>query len=929
MKKFYEKVLPSSGVYCVTGIKNGKPQNLFAESHGQLYNLIDRLKATQHNVFVTPNSFKSESRTAANALYAKSFFIDLDVGDTPKKYASQVEALQALDKFIDSFELPPPVLVNTGNGVHAYWVFDADVPIEDWKTYAKLFKEFCKSHIKIDSVVTADAARIMRCPDTLNYKSDPPKGTGVWSPEIYEYSFDLFKDFLNAQMPSEPGLKEILANVPKGLDEDMSKVVKSNNFDTNFSIIVNKSLVGSGCEQIKYAVMNAATLDEPTWYAALSIAWHCEDKEEAIHSLSEDHPGYDREKTYSKAKQTTDKPQSCIQFDAVNPGICAACPHRGKITNPLFFGRVLKIAPTEENPVWSDPDSEEIPVFPYSLKPYVRGAAGGIFYLPPPEKDEDGVVTQEPPTQIFKYTLFPVRRMYSPHDGDCLVMRVAMPHDGYREFNLPTAAMQSPEQLNTILPKHGAMYDPNQKLHVIRYLRKWSEYMADMKIAEQMRMQMGWTESKDAFVIGNHEIIATGEERVAPASPFVRGIAKILVKQGSYSAWKQSFNALNTPGFELHAFGGLIGFGSTLMTFTTTSGAVVSFIGESGVAKTGALYACLSVWGNPKELSVFDATENGMVGRYLGLHNLPLGCDEVSNRKADQLSNLIHRVSHGKAKIRMQASVNAEREIEFSAALLALFTTNQSVADKMVSLKGSPDGELARIIEFTVNKPSGLTPAKGKLIFDTFRSNYGWAGPEFIKYCFKLGFEEIKARIEKWSKRFNEDFGQVVAYRFYDNTTAATFAAGEIAVEAEIIKLDLERIYTHVVGLMCAIRDHTPVNNTDFKALVGEFVNRNQRSFLVLDNGKVLAEPYNILVGRTEVHNSMRYIAKTEFRKFLSEYQVSVRQFELVLKAEGMLTYIGKQRLSTGWKAGQTTPPIAVYGFKMDLVEDVIDEITG
>jgi hypothetical protein len=84
---------------------------------------------------------------------------------------------------------------------------------------------------------------------------------------------------------------------------------------------VNNSLAGKGCEQIKNAVLNAATLSEPVWYAALSIAWHCVDRDEAIHLLSEDHPEYDREKTDLKAKQTDGKPQSCAQFNNINPGV--------------------------------------------------------------------------------------------------------------------------------------------------------------------------------------------------------------------------------------------------------------------------------------------------------------------------------------------------------------------------------------------------------------------------------------------------------------------------------------------------------------------------------------------------------------------------------------------------------------------------------
>ena len=100
-------------------------------------------------------------------------------------------------------------------------------------------------------------------------------------------------------------------------------------------------------------------------------------------------------------------------------------------------------------------------------------------------------------------------------------------------------------------------------------------------------------------------------------------------------------------------------------------------LGQSGSAKTGAMYAGLSMWGNPKDLSVFDATDNGMVGRFLGLHNIPLGIDEISNKDAKILSQLVHKISHGKAKIRMQASVNAEREHEMSASMVCIMTTNQ------------------------------------------------------------------------------------------------------------------------------------------------------------------------------------------------------------------------------------------------------------
>ena len=127
-KQFYEKALPSQGVYCVAGIdKNGKITNRFTETLGELYEIIDRLEGEQ-NVFVALNTFKGHSRKAEYAAYCKCFFIDLDVGaGNPKKYPSKEAALADLEEFVRVRELPPPVRVDSGTGIHAYWLFDCVV----------------------------------------------------------------------------------------------------------------------------------------------------------------------------------------------------------------------------------------------------------------------------------------------------------------------------------------------------------------------------------------------------------------------------------------------------------------------------------------------------------------------------------------------------------------------------------------------------------------------------------------------------------------------------------------------------------------------------------------------------------------------------------------------------------------------------------
>ncbi len=943
MRNFYERMLPAQGVYCATGIssRTGKVTNVFAESLDELFNHVIDMVQAQVNVFIAPATFKNHSRLADNAAYVRSFFVDLDCGEG-KPYATQDDAIKALTDFCSKFELPPPVMVNSGGGIHGYWILDRDVPAAEWRPYAKRFKQFCLDcGLHIDPVVTADAARIMRAAGTINYKHGLERETSLINTNVGIYSFDVFKEFLGE---TEPDVFEILASVEKGLDEDTRKILKTDNFETLFEDIAVKSLEGSGCAQIAHCLISSSSLSEPMWYAALSIARHCEDWETAIHTLSEDHPGYNRDATIRKAEQTLNKPQSCEQFENHNPGGCNGCPFRGQVTNPLPIGRKLRQPPeppastASTTPTsGSDPFKSSsanltlsvVTPLPKSLSPYQRGVNGGIYYVPPPEKDKSGKVIQADPILIIRHDLYPVKRMYSPSDGECLLMRATLPHDAPREFLLPMKDLYLPDRFKEIVGKNGVLFrnEPQMVHLVMNYVNKWGNYLIDSNSAEQMRMQMGWTEGRDAFVIGNQEIRRDGRVLQAAASPFVRGIAKLLKPYGSFDIWQQSANMLNEPYFETYAFGLLTGFGSTLMHMTSTNGVTVCFTGESGCGKTGSLYGAISIWGHPVDLSVFDATDNGMIGRYLGLKNLPLGCDEVSNKRPDQLSNLIHRISHGKAKIRMQASVNAERELEMAASLINFMTSNQSIYDKLTDLKANPDGEVARVVEFAVTKPKPMQdhPELGKKIFNVFHENYGHAGPRFVEHCFKAGDDHIKRLINKWGNRFITDFGADTAYRFYENLVAATFAAGELAVEAGIVSYDLDRIFNSVVTQMLAIRNHTvQINFRDYEALVSQFIYAHQSDVLIMKNNQVTSEPRNKIMARSEIHTGMLFVAKSEFKKFLSELQISSREFENAMQKQGLLTFVGKMRLTAGWKAGMQLAALSCYGFKFDLPNDVI-----
>ena len=937
MKEFYKKALPSTGVYCVATIDPiaKLTRHKFVENIDELAEFVELKKNTLTNIFVALSSFNGYSRKADEAKSVRSFFVDLDVGEG-KGYNSKDEAVQAIDQFVLKHNLPPPVKVDSGTGIHSYWLFDRDIPATEWKPYAEKFKDFCLTHgLNIDPVVTADLARILRCPDTFNQKTMPPSPTKVMGEDLPIYIFDEFKEFLGNL---EPSLADILQAAPKGLSEDQRKALKLDNFESNFEKIVQSK----GCAQISFIMENVKILQEPLWYSGLSIAQHCADRESAIHLISKDYPNYDERETIRKAQATQGMPHSCETFNNVNPGICTGCPSRGKITNPLALGKIFKIA--IEEPIKPLDQSmsvktiehikEHAQVFtrglsslPEALYPFVYGKEGGIYCIPAPKYDKDGTPIPGDPILLTFYDLFPLKRIYSPADGECLLMKAILPNDPEREFLLPMSKVYAVEDLKKIISSQGVLFNEDAKggQYLMKYIIKWGHYLTNKNAAEIMRMQMGWTPNQESFVIGESELLRDGKEVTSPTSPLCKSIAKHLTPAGSYETWIEAANKLSKPSLELHAFTLLTGFGSVLMNKTSTSGVTISLTGESGAAKTGALYSCLSVWGNPKDLSVLEATSNGMTGRYLGLHNIPFGLDEVGNIIPKDLSQLIHKISQGKSKIRMQASVNAERDHEMSASLIAIFTSNQSMYDKLSILKKDPNGEVARLIEFSVRKPQAFhdEPTLGKEIFDKFRFNYGWAGREFIFALYKHSEDQVQKMMDKWVDQFRKDFGEDTAYRFYENLIAATMTAGEIAINAGIVQYDLKKIYSRIVGEMVAIRDNVvKVNVIDYEALIGEFINSHQTGILAFKDNKISMEPRSPLVIRAELDTHLIYISKPEFRKHLAENQVSTREFLYQMKQAGIEVKESRKRMGTGWKDATASVNVEVYVLNTTKLSD-------
>jgi hypothetical protein len=192
-----------------------------------------------------------------------------------------------------------------------------------------------------------------------------------------------------------------------------------------------------------------------------------------------------------------------------------------------------------------------------------------------------------------------------------------------------------------------------------------------------------------------------------------------------------------------------------------------------------------------------------------------------------------------------------------------------------------------------------------------------------------LGDTEVRARIDKWSKRVTATkLGSNAAFRFYETAFSAIFAGAEIANEFGIINFDIDRIFDRVILETIKVRDNTQKNRvTDYEGLIGEFLNDHwRRGTLIFDEGRLVNEPTGELVARVEIGNSTQYVAKSKFKQFLTSKSVGTGEFEKALERSTVNLESKKMRLSTGWKAGTTTPPIHVYAFQYEVPKELIDD---
>lgn len=894
-RTFLEALLPPDG-HIVLGVlptqsrADGKKPKLFHKFHTSIDSLMADAQAEQskgRDVYVTPATFKTPgNRHASNAQQIKSLFLDLDVGEGGNKYADKKAAVAALTQFLKDSGLPKPTLVDSGGGVHVYWVLDEPAPITQWFPVAVRLKKLCKHfEFAIDPTVTADAARVMRLVGSKNLKREGKPVVVRTQGETV--SLQAITEIIDGHLPKTSWLE-----VAKSEWMKTSNLASHTEVDPNrislFRIIGTQALKGEGCHQLRTCIENQDTVSEPMWRAGLSIAWACDDGSDYIHKMSRNHPDYDFDTTVAKA-MATKGPYKCETFDDLNPGPCKGCKHWGKITSPIQLGSTLRSAPAlqggykpEQEPSQAPATGEvekltdEVPmVIPEYPEPYFRPNTGGLAVRIDPG---DGTA---PWANIITDTDFWVHGLVRESTGTVKIwFKTYHKVQGQSDFLIPHCTNQGGE-LFKYLEDYGLIFDKASEREIRTYVYKAIRKLNQTAPAMQAVNQFGWDANFSYFVIGERKYTTDGKVQYTPPSEYTQPLIGMYTPKGTLTQWKKAAGKYCSthPSIMPYLTAILAGFASPLFTFTGKDGLLVALSHrDSGSGKTLAQMVGLSIFGQPKLglLTVKD-TPKSKIERMGVVSNMPVAFEEMTKMSVEALQVMTYGITEGRSGNQARQYGGGEKVSDRTWSLIATGSSNESIRNKLSSNgEGAfPEANLMRVLELESPKHFLFGATEGVEIERIIQNNYGVAGHVFLQKLLP-NIDEVRADIQRIYDEVSAAPGITPRERFYTAGYTAMLYAATLVRQYGILDVPVEAWAQWMMQQITKNIDTIETMAADRGTVLGEFLRTYAAHMMRVtksaDSGKyVVVEADRVrspVMIRYEEDRGVMCIPAKEFKKF-------------------------------------------------------------
>ena len=758
-------------------------------------------------------TYKKALRSTTDAVALKSLYIDVDVKDGA--YADTREALAALKEFITSCGMtnPTAVVASGSGGFHAHWALNQDLPHDEWQILANALAQAAQEHgLKFDSQCTVDAARILRVPDTFNYKSGEPKPVRLLSLGA-DVSVEEMREALLPYTIASPLLPmgtatELTDELGAGVDDAKAPPVIIDEVAKHCGFI-SRSIATGGRDNAN-----------PLWFLTAAIAAFAEDGRDALHTMSKGHPGYKQadtdelfDRAVAKQKEKNLGWPKCSKIAGYGAPECKGCPLLAKNKSPLNFATA-----TASEVDKTMPDR------------FVRNPNGTIAVR---AIQDDGTpftitLTQYP---IWSGWLSP--QPWTLHFTTVLAGKSV-------NFDLPAEVIGSKDGLAKFMCAKGFFVGDKEAKYLKEFFMAWIQKLQTTKDAVVAAQPFGWSINNgkiDGFAYGGRVWDKTGDR---PAADAGGSLSYQYTPKGDPKVWqelagivyKQQRPALNV--ILASAFAG------PLVFITGHDGLLLSgYSTESGIGKTTSMKCAQAVWGHPKlAMAALDDTKNSVLGKMGKLMHLPFYWDEIkSEEQVRTFTNLVFNMSGGKEKARMNADTSQRDMGEWKTLLVS--ATNESLVDPMIAKnKGTPAGFM-RMFEYQVKAPpmKHADTSVVQRIIGSLEYNFGHAGLTYAKFL-GANYERVTDEVAQYASELNEEVNAEIGERLWTSVITVVMKGAQYANELGLLNVDLPAMKEFLLEVLAGMRKELGKSSTDGSSeialgtILANFINANRHDML-------------------------------------------------------------------------------------------------
>jgi hypothetical protein len=881
----------------------------------------------------TKSGFKAE-RSAENAISSKLLFADVD------KYGSKEEAVAAVKAFCEASRSPYPTsLVDSGNGLHIYWILPYALGRDEWIILAaKLDGLLTQFGLRHDNVTT-DMARILRVPETYNFKQEPCKPVVLW---LLNGDVDLINwASLHNATPTpakvhRPAPRNDL-HLPTPADISISPKAQKGRPSQLFArhMPIDERIEGGALDPAPFLQLcpmfretfaaGGEGVGQPLWHQQALACTFVLGGKELFHGLGCKHHDYSRETTDAMYdRKLVDRYTkglgypSCATFEANGSVQCKSCEFKGKVVSPLNL-KADKLP------------HASAPAFPVAEPPRIKLPENFAYGDDIDKPDAHAIFA--PADSRGKHWIMVIAtrlhsaNLYKEEKGEGMGLCIdAQTNQAERHFiHITNDDFEKSDKLYARLNRGGCGVTGERE----KTYKLFTGFRARLQQADKAlrAVQYGWVAPSEkpsdsdeiAYPAGFafHGQIFQRNGQTVPSAASGDELQEVYRQYHDEKPWFKALRyILMTKRPELQVLV-LAGFAAPLVKFTGQNSVAIMAVGESGAVKSAATAVGLAVWANPKLASQKPSASINAIRHRMGvLRHLPTAWDDLQSEDFENSKKLIMEITQGADGAKL--TTNREERKQGTWDTVIVTTSNSSVAEYIERKNKNDCSGLARCFEFAVPK---LQPtdegfqdqAETSRIFSHLNENYGHMG---VAYARKLGADPAKydERTQAAGRRITARVGRVETEERFWYAAATAITAGAISANELLeetgyadLRFDVSAVEDFVVKTYVEMRER--VEDAKVKSESDEFPKRHLEMFFnhwaFSNNTVVFTQTIADKPGRQIKIRALRPVGD----KYLRMNKVTVRfvegPMELYISRFDMEEYCKKHEISiNNWIKG-------------------------